>query len=80
MSTSDAEPKQPPAGEDSTVEDWMGQSVERDAELADQLVEQHGEDKAAEIFDEKAAGEDEQEARHGEHIDPEQGEKAYKSE
>jgi len=42
-----ANPYQEPAN--STVDDWLGQRVERDAELADKLVEQeHGDEKKAE--------------------------------
>ncbi|NES98516.1 MAG: hypothetical protein F6K32_25735 [Desertifilum sp. SIO1I2] len=52
--------------ENSTVDDWFGQSVERDAELADELLEASGgdEDAAAERFDELAKGADEQAERH----------------
>jgi hypothetical protein len=53
--------------ENSTVDEWFGQSVERDAALADELVEQeHGDQRAAERrFDDLASGEDEQAERHG---------------
>ena len=64
-------------GEDSRVEDWFGQSVERDAEVADELVEDVGEERAEELFEQRAGGREEQESRHGEQIDPDQGRSAY---
>jgi hypothetical protein len=66
-------------GQDSRVEDWFGQSVERDAELADELTEKEGldEDEAERRFDEQATGASEQAARHGDRIDPDQGRSAY---
>jgi hypothetical protein len=66
-------------GQDSRVEDWFGQSVERDAELADELTEQEGldESEAQRRFDEQATGASEQAARHGDRIDPDQGRSAY---
>lgn len=73
----DQEPATPEPGTDSTTEDWFGQSVERDAELADELSEQLPADEAERAFEQRATGEDEQEARRGERIDPEQGESAY---
>ena len=75
--TSDDTPSSPEPGTDSRVEDWFGQSVERDAELADELSEQLPPEEAEKAFEERAAGEDEQEARRGDEIDPEQGESAY---
>ena len=44
--------------ENSTVEDWMGQEVNEDAELADKLVEETGGDMAAaeEKFEQQSAG------------------------
>jgi len=77
--TSDETPATPEPGTDSKVDDWFGQSVERDAELADELSEQLPPDEAAAEFDRQAEGRAEQEARHGERIDPEQGESAYRS-
>lgn len=74
-----SEAKQPEPGTDSRVEDWMGQSVDEDAELAEKLVDEHGEEKAEELFDEQSDGKQTQEARHGDSIDPEQGESAYTS-
>lgn len=74
-----ADPREPEKGTDSRVEDWFGQSVDRDTELAEELVEEYGEERAEEIFAEQADGEATQEARHGDHIDPEQGESAYKN-
>jgi hypothetical protein len=65
-------------GQDSRVEDWFGQSVERDAELADELSEQVGADEAEQRFDKEASGRREQEARRGERIDPDQGRSAYR--
>ncbi len=67
-------------GEDSKVEDWFGQSVDRDAEVADELVEEVGEERAEELFEQRAGGREEQQARHGEHIDPDQGRPAYRDE
>jgi hypothetical protein len=44
--------------ENSTVDDWMGQEVNKDAELADQLIEESGGDEAAAEakFDARSAG------------------------
>jgi hypothetical protein len=67
-------------GEDSRVEDWFGQSVDRDAEVADELTEEVGEERAEQLFEQQAPGRDEQEARHGERIDPDQGRSAYADE
>jgi hypothetical protein len=66
-------------GTDSRVEDWFGQSVERDAELADHLTEEEGldENDAERRFEEQATGKSEQAARHGDQIDPDQGRSAY---
>jgi hypothetical protein len=69
--------KQPEPGTDSRVEDWFGQSVERDAELADRLVDELGDQEAEAVFDELATGEAQQDARHGDEIDPDQGRSAY---
>lgn len=71
-------PASPEPGQDSRVEDWFGQSVQRDAELADALVDEVGEEEAGRRFDEEADGAEEQRARHGSSIDPEQGESAYR--
>jgi hypothetical protein len=68
---------QPGPGQDSKVDDWFGQSVARDAELAEQLTDELGEDEAEQVFEQTATGEDEQDARHGAHIDPDQGQSAY---
>ncbi len=73
----DPEAKQPAPGTDSRVEDWFGQSVARDAELADRLTAELGEDDAAAVFDEQSDGHAEQDARHGDSIDPDQGRSAY---
>jgi hypothetical protein len=52
--------------ENSTVDDWFGQSVDRDADLAHRLVEDaHGDEQEAERrFDEMATGEERQADRH----------------
>ena len=65
-------------GRDSRVEDWFGQSVERDAELADRLTDEVGPERAEELFEQVSDGREEQAARHGDRIDPEQGERAYR--
>ena len=71
---------QPEPGTDSRVEDWFGQSVQRDAELADQLSSELGEADAEVEFSQQSSGRDEQAARHGDHIDPDQGRSAYRDE
>ena len=76
--TSDETPATPEPGTDSTVEDWFGQSVQRDAELADELSEQLPPDQAEKAFEEQSSGREEHEARHGDTIDPEAGESAYR--
>jgi hypothetical protein len=78
MTGDDNEPNVPEPGTDSTVEDWHGQSVQRDAELADRLTQRLPLDEAERVYEELATGEDEQAARHGDQIDPEQGESAYR--
>lgn len=52
--------------EDSTVDDWFGQNVARDQELADQLVEEEGGDleAAKDRFEAEAEGQDTYEAGH----------------
>jgi hypothetical protein len=52
--------------EDSTVDDWFGQNVARDQELADELVaEEDGDvDAAEDRFEEEAEGQDTYEAGH----------------
>ena len=79
MTTEDDHPRQPEPGTDSTVQDWFGQSVDRDAELADELAEARDPDEAEEEFAERAQGAETQAARHGESIDPELGEENYRS-
>ena len=79
MTASDDD-KQPEPGTDSRVEDWFGQSVQRDAELADQLSSELGEADAEAEFSQQSIGRDEQAARHGDHIDPDQGRSAYRQE
>ena len=75
--TANEDAKQPEPGTDSRVEDWFGQSVERDAELADRLTSELGEADAEAQFDAESSGRDEQDARRGDHIDPDQGRSAY---
>ena len=70
--------RRPEPGTDSRVEDWFGQSVERDAELADRLSADLDPDDAEATFDEQATGREEQDARHGDQIDPDQGRSAYR--
>ena len=70
--------RRPEPGTDSRVEDWFGQSVDRDAELADRLTDELGSAEAEEAFDEEATGRAEQDARHGTRIDPDQGRSAYR--
>lgn len=73
-----ASSNQPEPGTDSRVEDWHGQSVDRDAELADQIAAEQGEGPDAEReFARRASGREEQDARRGESIDPDQGRSAY---
>lgn len=75
---SGAQPTQPEPGTDSRVEDWYGQSVARDAALADELTEQLGPDEAEREFERRATGREEQEARHGREVDPDGGQDAYR--
>jgi hypothetical protein len=44
--------------DNSTVDDWMGQEVNRDQELAEQVLEEAGGDldKAEKLFEERSAG------------------------
>ena len=79
MPENDEAPKTPEPGTDSKVEDWFGQSVQADAELADELSDEMDPVQAEEAFDRAASGREVQDARHGERIDPEQGESAYRS-
>ena len=52
--------------ENSTTEEWFGQSVERDAELADELLDEEGGDtaRAEHRFEHESTGEEEQRRRH----------------
>ena len=52
--------------ENSTVDDWFGQNVARDQELADELVAEEGgdEDAAEERFEDEAEGQEKYEAGH----------------
>jgi hypothetical protein len=67
-----------PAGQDSRTTDWFGQNVDRDTELADELVEEHGAKEAERRFEQLAEGREREAGRRGEQIDPEQGEDAYR--
>jgi hypothetical protein len=69
-----------PAGQDSRTTDWFGQNVERDAQLAEELVEEHGAQEAERRFEQQAEGREREEGRRGEHVDPDQGEAAYRDE
>ena len=66
-----------PPGHDSRTTDWFGQNVDRDAELADELVDEHGAEEAERRFEQQAEGRKREAARRGEQIDPDQGEDAY---
>jgi hypothetical protein len=59
----DSEIREP---DNSTVDDWFGQNVARDQDLADQLVEEEGGDEAAaeERFERDAEGQEKYEAGH----------------
>jgi hypothetical protein len=79
-----SKPDQPSqgAGTDSRAEDWFGQSVDRDAQVAEEAAEDvagvYGEgDSAGYEFERRARGRAQQEARHGESIDPDQGRAGY---
>ena len=73
------DPQQQP-GQDSRVEDWFGQSVQRDEELVEELTDGDIDEKQAEReFAARATGEAEQERRHGDTIDPDQGQSAYQN-
>jgi hypothetical protein len=52
--------------DNSTVDDWFGQNVARDQDVADRLVEEEGGDleAAEERFEEEAEGEDKFRAGH----------------
>lgn len=56
LAMANSDPRTEP--ENSTVDDWMGQEVNADAELADKLVEESGGDMAAaeEKFEQRSAG------------------------
>ena len=80
MSNTDKTPSTTPAGQDSTVGDWFGQSVDQDAELAEKLSEELGDDEAEKAFEEQSEGRATQERRHGSEIDPDQGISQYRDE
>ncbi|HEU5150614.1 MAG TPA: hypothetical protein VFU19_08965 [Iamia sp.] len=45
--------------ENSTVDDWMGQNIQRDTELAEELVEETGDaEEAEQRFEEEADGQE----------------------
>lgn len=73
-----SEARRTPAGQDSRTTDWFGQNVDRDTELADELVAEHGSEEAERRFEQQAEGREREDGRRGEHIDPEQGEDAYR--
>lgn len=51
--------------ENSTVDDWFGQNAARDADLADEIVEEEPDlDAAEERFEEEAEGEEKYKAGH----------------
>jgi hypothetical protein len=52
--------------DNSTVDDWFGQNVARDQELADELVDEEGGDESAaeERFEQEAEGQEKYEAGH----------------
>lgn len=52
--------------DNSTVDDWFGQNVARDQDLADELVAEEGGDTAAaeDRFDEEAEGQEKYDAGH----------------
>ena len=52
------EPARPEPGTDSTVDDWFGQSVNEDTELAEELSEALPMDEAERAFEERAEGEE----------------------
>lgn len=78
MSTPPPDPSDSQDGSDTPVKEWFGQSVDSDKELAEELVDEHGEDKAEELFDEQAQGAEVDAARRGDHIDPDLGEADYR--
>lgn len=80
MSNSESSPSTPRPGQDSTVGDWFGQSVDQDAELADELTADLDDDSAEKAFDERSEGRETQERRHGSSIDPDQGVSEYRDE
>ena len=56
--------------DNSTVDEWFGQSVDRDRELAEELSEELPPEEAEAEFERRAKGEEEQDRRHGDHLDP----------
>lgn len=58
--------KTPPPGEDSTVDDWFGQNVARDQDLADEIFDEEDGDlvTAEERFDAEADGKETYDAGH----------------
>lgn len=67
----DVEVREPESG---VVEDWMGQSIQRDADLAEELVEEEGSVEEAEArFEEEADGEQVHDEGYPRPADEEQG-------
>ncbi len=58
--------KTPPPGEDSTVDDWFGQNVARDQDLADKVVAEEGGglEAAEQRFEDEAEGKQTYDAGH----------------
>jgi hypothetical protein len=77
MARSDA--TQPGPRTDIRVEDWFGESVERDAEPVDRLTDDLDDGVTEAAFDERATGRAEQAARHGDRFDPDQGRSACRT-
>ena len=75
--TSDETPRTPSPGTDSKVDDWFGQSVAKDAELADESSDELRPTRPN-APSRSRPPDAEQQARRGEQIDPEQGESAYR--
>lgn len=72
-----ADPSDSQDGTDTPVKEWFGQSVDSDAELADELVEEYGEAEAEKRFADASKGEDVEKSRRGDSIDPDLGTSSY---
>ena len=65
-------------GQDSTTNEWFGQSVESDTELADEVAAKHDDPADAEAeYEQRKGGEEVEAKRRGDEIDPDLGEDAY---